>query len=64
MLGRQFQEDMPLQMYVYPVNPDAKLPDAFLNFAQLPQQPATLHPADIASGRDQWIADWTAAVFH
>ncbi len=27
MLGQQFQEDMPLQMYVYPVNPAAKLPE-------------------------------------
>jgi len=30
MLGLQFQEDMPLQMYVFPVNPTAKLPDAFV----------------------------------
>jgi len=64
MLGQQFQEDMPLQMYVYPVNPDAKLPDPFVKFAQLPSQPAMLAPSDIAAGRDRWIADWTAAVLH
>jgi thiamine transport system substrate-binding protein len=64
MLGRQFQEDMPLQMFVYPVNTEAKLPDSFVKYAQVPQQPASLSPADIAANRDKWIVDWTAAVLH
>jgi thiamine transport system substrate-binding protein len=64
MLGTAFQEDMPLQMYVYPVNPSAKLPDVFVKYAQVPQQPARMDAAEIASNRDQWIADWTAAVLH
>jgi thiamine transport system substrate-binding protein len=29
MLDKQFQEDLPLQMFVYPVNPNAALPDEF-----------------------------------
>jgi thiamine transport system substrate-binding protein len=64
MLDRQFQEDMPLQMFVYPVDPAATLPEAFLKYAQIPEQPARLDPVDIAAHRDQWIADWTAAVLH
>ena len=32
MLGKQFQEDMPPQMFVYPVNPDAALPDEFTKY--------------------------------
>jgi thiamine transport system substrate-binding protein len=64
MLGKQFQEDMPLQMYVYPVNPDASLPTEFIQYAQIPQQPVTMDPSLIAANRDQWIADWTAAVLH
>ena len=64
MLGQQFQEDMPLQMYVYPVNPTAKLPDAFVKYNQIPTQPATLDPAVIASNRDEWIQAWTQAVLH
>jgi thiamine transport system substrate-binding protein len=64
MLGRQFQEDMPLQMYVYPVNPDASLPPVFIQYAQVAQQPVTLDPFVIATNRDQWIADWTTAVLH
>jgi len=64
MLGLQFQQDMPLQMYVYPVNTAAKLPDVFVKYNQIPAQPALLDPALIASNRDQWIQAWTQAVLH
>jgi len=64
MLGQQFQEDMPLQMFMYPVNPDASLPSEYIQYAQTAPQPATLDPSVIAANRDQWIADWTAAVLH
>ena len=64
MLGQQFQEDMPLQMYVYPVNPSAKLPDVFVKYNQIPAQPAALDPAVIASNRDPWIQAWTQTVLH
>jgi thiamine transport system substrate-binding protein len=64
MLSQQFQEDMPMQMYVYPVNPAARLPEVFVNYAQIPTQPARMSPAEIAANRDQWIADWTQAVLH
>jgi thiamine transport system substrate-binding protein len=62
MLGQQFQEDMPLQMFVYPVNPEAKLPEEFVKYAQTASQPAVLDPATIATNRDKWIADWTDTV--
>ncbi len=64
MLGQQFQEDMPLQMYVYPVNPTAKLPEAFVKYNQIPDQVAALDPEVIAANRDQWIRDWTQAMLH
>ena len=38
MLSKQFQEDMPLQMYVYPVNPGVKLPDEFTKYSQAPNR--------------------------
>ena len=62
MLGVQFQEDVPLQMFVYPVNPDSALPDVFLTYAQAPAQPATLSPEIIAANRDEWIREWTETV--
>ncbi len=62
MLGVKFQEDMPLQMFVYPVNSQAKLPDVFTKFAQLPPEPARLDPAVIAKNRDAWIKAWSEVV--
>lgn len=62
MLSKQFQEDMPLQMFVYPVNSNAALPEEFIKYSQAPQQPATLSPEEIAANRDQWIQAWTDVV--
>jgi thiamine transport system substrate-binding protein len=62
MLGRQFQEDVPLQMFVYPVNPNAALPDEFTKYAQAPEQAAALEPDVIAEKRDAWIQAWTDVV--
>ena len=62
MLSQQFQADMPLQMFVYPVNPHAVLPDAFVKYAQQPTQPATLSPAAIAAHRDEWIQAWAGVM--
>src|SRR3990172_982377 len=42
MLSEQFQEDMPLNMFVYPVNQTAQLPDVFVQHAQVAEQPASL----------------------
>ncbi|MRR33017.1 thiamine ABC transporter substrate-binding protein, partial [bacterium] len=39
MFSKPFQEDMPLQMFVFPVQPDAQLPEAFVKYAQTAQQP-------------------------
>ncbi len=62
MLSVPFQEDMPLQMFVFPVNPDAQLPEVFQKYVQIPEQPATMDIQTIAQNRDQWIQAWTAAV--
>lgn len=62
MLSKPFQEDMPLQMFVYPVQPDAKLPEEFVKYAQVPQQPASLDPEAIAANRQTWIEAWTETV--
>jgi len=62
MLSQQFQEDIPLQMFVYPVNLNAALPNAFVKYAQAPEKPATLSPDVIAAKRDEWIQGWTDVV--
>ncbi len=59
MLGKQFQEDMPLNMFVYPVNQTAQLPEVFTQYAQVTDQPAAISYDDIAANRDSWIEAWT-----
>lgn len=62
MLSVRFQEDIPLQMYVYPVNPAARLPEVFVKFAETPREPATLLPELIQKNRETWIDKWTETV--
>jgi thiamine transport system substrate-binding protein len=64
MLSQQFQEDIPLQMFMYPVNPAAQLPPEFIQWAQVADHPAALDPAFIGANRDAWIAAWTETVVH
>ena len=62
LLSLKFQEDMPLQMYVYPVRTDATLPTVFQKFAVVPKHPLALAPATISAHRDAWIQQWNQLV--
>ncbi len=62
LLSQEFQEDIPLNMFVFPANQKAKLPPAFIKYADLAPNPATLPPADIATNREDWINAWTETV--
>lgn len=62
MLSTRFQEDMPLQMFVFPVNQDAALEETFVNFLAIPENPAQLDPELVAENREQWIQAWTETV--
>lgn len=58
MVSVRFQEDIPAQMFVFPINPQAKLPD-FYKFAQVAHSPALVTPDQIEANRDKWINAWT-----
>jgi thiamine transport system substrate-binding protein len=62
MLGRSFQADVPLQMFVYPVRTGTPLPKVFQQFADVVAQPLTLPAAEIGAHRTQWINQWTDTV--
>ena len=62
LLARTFQEDLPLQMYVRPVNPAATLPAVFARWAADPKSPYTMDPQTIGAHRDEWIKQWTDLV--
>jgi len=62
MLSTSFQEDIPLQMFMFPVLPDASLPQVFRDYVTIADQPASLSPDLISKNRDRWIQDWTGVV--
>ena len=62
MLDLTFQEDVPLNMFVYPANNDAALPDAFVEFGPLVDDALTLDPELIEANRDDWTERWNAIV--
>jgi len=62
MLGLPFQESVPETMFVFPVRPDADLPDVFLANTTIPEAPATLEPSRIEEHRDRWLREWSDVV--
>lgn len=62
MLSPTFQEDVPLQMFVFPVNENAALDETFQKYLEVPDKPAYVSPEDIAAKREAWIEAWTEVV--
>jgi thiamine transport system substrate-binding protein len=62
MLSKRFQEDIPLQMFVFPAREDAALPPAFEKFAIVPDDPLELPPEEIEENRERWVDEWTDIV--
>ena len=58
MEQRSFQEALPDNMYVFPVDADAKLPATWARFAKIAPHPFTVPPAVIAENRDAWLREW------
>lgn len=62
MLTPTFQDDVPLNMFVFPVAESATLPAEFVEYAALADDPFTLEPAEIESNRDEWTERWVEIV--
>lgn len=62
MLSPTFQADVPLNMFVYPANETVELPELFVEFGPLSNDPITLTPAEIEAGRLDWTQRWTEIV--
>jgi len=62
LVGADFQGELPLSNFVYPVREGVALPQLFTDFAPPVADPLTLSPQDIAAHRDQWISTWTQTV--
>lgn len=62
MLSGKFQEDIPLQMFVFPANESAQLPEVFIKHAVTAEKPVNISPSAIEANRDTWIEAWTNTV--
>ena len=62
LLSVSFQEDIPLQMFVFPVNENAELPELFTTYAAVPENPVNMDIAMIDANRERWIEAWTETV--
>lgn len=62
MLSPTFQEDLPLQMFVFPVNDNAVLDETFVQYLENPDDTASVSPEEIAENRERWIQEWTETV--
>jgi thiamine transport system substrate-binding protein len=58
MGGRTFQEALPDSMYVFPVNPDAELPELWAEHAEPAPDPWSVPESTIAYERDDWLQQW------
>ena len=54
------QNDIPENMYVFPVNAAAELPEAWAEFAEIATDPYEMDPAEIDANREAWITQWAA----
>jgi thiamine transport system substrate-binding protein len=64
MASPEFQSDIPLNMFVFPVNPEAHVPPLFAQYAAQATNPLTMDPQTISANRDRWIREWTDTVLH
>jgi len=62
MLSVPFQEDIPMNMFVLPVNSNAQLPEEFVKYIQMPDAPARLSYEEINASRETWIEAWQEMV--
>jgi thiamine transport system substrate-binding protein len=60
MLSKRFQEDIPLNMFVFPVRRDAAVPPEFEPYAG--GEALSLPPEVVEANRDTWVREWTRIV--
>ena len=62
LVSKEFQEQLPLALFVYPVREGATLPPEFVQWAVRPTEPLTVAPDEIEQHSEEWINTWTDVV--
>ena len=56
-LTEKFQQEIPLNQFMYPVNQDVVLPESF-SYAFKPEKQLELEPELISQKQEEWISEW------
>ncbi|MCX3058869.1 thiamine ABC transporter substrate-binding protein [Streptomyces beihaiensis] len=62
LLTKEFQQDMPLNMFVDPVTENATPPADYTKYEVKVAHPETMSPRKIADNRDDWVKSWSSIV--
>lgn len=62
MLSVEFQNQIPLNWFVFPANDNAELPQEFVDHTTIPENPSRLPADTIAENRDRWIDEWVTVM--
>ncbi|MDX1448400.1 MAG: thiamine ABC transporter substrate-binding protein [Acidimicrobiia bacterium] len=62
LLSPEFQAQVPLSWFVFPVNETVELPEPFVEHTVVPASPNRVDPALVEANRERWIEEWTEIV--
>jgi thiamine transport system substrate-binding protein len=62
LISAEFQNELALNLFVFPTNLEAVLPEVFTAHAVIPAAPLNVSPDLIRDRRSDWIEQWTATV--
>ncbi|UCB46594.1 MAG: thiamine ABC transporter substrate-binding protein, partial [Spirochaetota bacterium] len=57
IITEDFQSEIPLTNWMYPINPKVKTPDSF-RYAPKPEKSLSLDPEEIKENQERWIRQW------
>jgi thiamine transport system substrate-binding protein len=62
LLSDDVQAALPTSMYVFPVVDGTPLPPTWARYAEQPDAPYRIDPAEVADNRDEWLEQWREIV--
>lgn len=62
LVSERFQQELALNLFVYPINQAVELPSEFIDFTVVPETSRSLDPSVIDAERSTWIDEWTDLV--
>jgi thiamine transport system substrate-binding protein len=62
LLSDTFQNEIPMNMFMYPVSTTSELPTEFVQHSEITESPLSLPPAEIEANRQNWTERWVEIV--